>query len=82
MKKFNVYKIEGDEKTLVRENVSMSQAIARIKYEQEEAGLMDVYEMKTSAATRLDDADVVTYQVFDAEPAYEVRLADKRLNVE
>lgn len=82
MKKFNVYKIEGDEKTLVRENVSMSQAIACIKLEQEDAGLMDVYEMAPSAASTLDDADVVTYQVFDAEPAFEVRLADKKLNEE
>ena len=82
MKKFNVYKIEGDEKTLVRENVSMSQAIARIKLEQEDAGLMDIYEMSSAASSRLDNDDVVTYQVFDAEPAYEVRLADKKLNEE
>ncbi len=82
MKKFNVYKIEGDEKTLVRENVSMDLAIACIKLEQEEAGLMDVCEMSPSATSTLDNDDVVTYQVFDAEPAFEVRLADKKLNEE
>ncbi len=82
MKKFNVHKIEGDEKLLVRENVSMELALATIKYEKEAAGLMDVGEMSSSAACSLGSDDVITYQVVDAEPAYEVRVADKKLNEE
>lgn len=82
MKKFNVYKIDGGEKTLVRENVSMGSAIALIRLEQADAALMDVCEMSPSAACSLAEDDIVTYQVFDAEPAYEVQLADKKLNKE
>lgn len=82
MKKFNVCKIEGGEKLLVRENVSMELALATIKYEKEAAGLMDVGEMSSSAACSLGSDDVITYQVVDAEPAYEVRVADKKLNEE
>lgn len=79
MKKFNVYKIESGKKELVRENVSMELALAIIKYEKESAGLMNVCEMSPSAACSIDSDDVITYQVVDAEPAYEVRVADKKL---
>lgn len=82
MKKFNVYKIESGKKELVRENVSMELALAVIKYEKEAAGLMNVCEMSPSVACSLDGDDVITYQVVDAEPAYEVRVADKKLTEE
>ena len=82
MKKFNVYKIESGKKELVRENVSMELALATIKYEKETTGRVDVCEMSPSAACSLDGDDVITYQVVDAEPAYEVCVADKKLNEE
>lgn len=78
MRKFNVYKIEGGEKTLLRENATMEAAMLSINLDKEEHGYMDVYSMKPCSDVR--DCDVVTYQVFDADPAFEAEVADKKLN--
>ena len=79
MRKFNVYKIEGDEKTLLRENASMDVAMALIKVDMAEHDYKDVYTMDPLNDVLEDD--VVTYQVVDAEPAFEVKAADKRLDI-
>lgn len=78
MKKYNLVKIENGKKEVVEKNIAMSVAMAHINMRKADDNLVSVYSLDCGQQFEAEkEDDFVTYQVYDAEPAWEDKLTKK-----
>ncbi len=76
MKKFNLFKTEGNNSAeLVLADASIEKVMAYVNLAKADEDLVRVEEV--APGVRVDEHDVVRFQAFDAEPAFDVSLVKK-----